>query len=101
MLCQHRASKAHQEHACGSLVMGGGRTPPTTVREGLCGPHGVSSTMIFTGTGSTKAFPLKETQTPASEAVREHMQDSELNQITEGQPRGRAAESCVEAAGWE
>lgn len=79
-----------------------GERPPTTVREGLCGPRGVSSTMIFTGTWNAKGFPLKETQTPASEAVREqHRQDSGLNPITEGQPRGRAAESRVEAAGWE
>lgn len=80
----------------------GERPHPTTVREGLRGPRGVSSTMIFMGTGNTKGFPLKETLTPASEAVREqNRQDSGLNQITEGQPTGRAAESCVEAVGWE
>ena len=62
----------------------------------------MSRIMIFMGTENTKVFPLKETQTPVSEAVREqHRQDYGLNQITEGQPRGRAAESCVEAVGWE
>ena len=84
---------------CGSLDMVGGRSPPTIVFEGLwC----VSSIMIFMGTENTKIFPLKETQTLILEAVREqHRQDYGLNQITEGQPRGRAAESCVEAVGWE
>ena len=50
-----------------------------------------------------KVFPLKETQTPMLEAVREQrrQEDYRLNQITEGQPRGCAAESCVEAVRWE
>ena len=50
-----------------------------------------------------KVFPLKETQTPVPEAVREQhrQEDYGLNQITEGQPRGCAAESCVEAVRWE
>ena len=61
------------------------------------------SIMIFTGTENMKVFPLKETQTPMPEAVREQhrQEDYGLNQITEGQPRGCAAESCVEAVRWE
>ena len=66
-------------------------------------PWCVFSIMIFTGTENMKVFPLKETQTPMLEAVREQrrQEDYRLNQITEGQPRGCAAESCVEAVRWE